>query len=47
MVFPVAVGSLRSIHLKNLKRWMRLCNIQLGILANFDAIRLDIEFIRS
>ena len=36
MVFPVAVGSLRSIHLENLKRWMRLCNIRLGILANFD-----------
>jgi GxxExxY protein len=47
MVFPVAIGSLRSIHLENLKRWMRLCNIHLGILANFDAIRPEVEFIRT
>jgi GxxExxY protein len=47
MVFPVAVGNLGSIHLENLKRWMRLCEIRLGIIANFDAVHLDVKFIRT
>lgn len=47
MVFPVAIGSVQDIHLDNLKAWMRMCNIQLGILANFDAVRLEITYIRA
>jgi len=47
MVFPVAIGDISAIHLDSLKDWMRLCNIQLGILANFDAIHLDVVFVRA
>jgi len=47
MVFPVATRDIQTIHLDNLKHWMRLCDIQLGILANFDAIRLDVVFVRA
>ena len=47
MVFPVAIGDISAIHLGSLKDWMRLCDIQLGILANFDAIHLDVVFVRT
>lgn len=46
MVFPVAINKLTDIHLDNLKTWMKLCGIQLGIVANFDSVRLEISFIR-
>jgi len=46
MVFPVALRNVRAIHLDNLKDWMRICGIQLGILANFDAVRLEVIFVR-
>lgn len=46
MVFPVAIGNINDIHLDSLKDWMRMCDIQLGILANFDAIHLKPVFIR-
>jgi len=47
MVFPVAIGNIQDIHLKNLKEWMRYCQIQLGILANFDAIHLEIIYVKA
>jgi GxxExxY protein len=47
MVFPVAIRDIRGIHLDNLKDWMRTCGIQLGILANFNAVRLDVVFVRA
>jgi GxxExxY protein len=47
MVFPVAIGDVQDIHLDNLKEWMRVCKIQLGILANFDAVHLEIIYIRA
>ena len=47
MVFPVALRDVQAIHLDNLKDWMRICNIQLGILANFDALRLEVIFVRT
>jgi GxxExxY protein len=47
MVFPVAIRDVNDIHLDNLKCWMRQCGIQLGILANFDAIRLCPVYIRA
>jgi len=46
MVFPVALRDVRAIHLNNLKDWMRKCGIQLGILANFNAVRLELVFVR-
>ena len=47
MVFPVAVRDLQSIHLDSLKNWMRANDIQLGIIANFDAVRLQTLFSRA
>ena len=46
MLFPVAIRDVSDIHLDDLKRWMQLCGVELGILANFDAIRLNPKFIR-
>ena len=47
MVFPVAIGDVNALHLDSLKDWMRLCDIQLGILANFDVINLEPVFTRA
>ncbi len=47
MVFPVAIGDISDIHLDSLKDWMRQCDIQLGIVANFDAIHLEPVFVRA
>jgi GxxExxY protein len=46
IVFPVAIGSIQDIRLENLKQWLALSDMQLGILANFDAVKLEIMFIR-
>lgn len=46
ILFPVAIGNVQDIHLDNLKQWMRLQGVELGILANFDAVRLEIIFVR-
>jgi GxxExxY protein len=47
MVFPVAIGDVNALHLDSLKDWMRLCDIQLGILANLNDIHLEPVFIRA
>ncbi len=47
MIFPVAIRDTEDIHLDNLKTWMRWQNIQLGILANFDDVRLSPVFVRA
>ena len=47
MVFPVAIGDVNALHLDSLKDWMRLCDIRLGILANFNGIHLEPVFIRA
>ncbi len=47
MVFPIARRHIHEMPLDPLKAWMRACDIRLGILANFDAVRLDIIFIRA
>jgi len=47
IVFPVAIGSLQDIRLENLKHWMRLCDIRLAILANFNAVHLEFVFVRA
>jgi GxxExxY protein len=46
ILFPVAIGNMQDIHLDNLKHWLTLCDVQLGILANFDAVSLEVMFIR-
>jgi len=47
LVFPVALHHTHDIHWDNLKRWMCLNDIQLGILANFDAVHLEIVIVRA
>lgn len=47
ILFPVAIGSVQDIHLENLKQWLTLSDVSLGILANFDAVKLEIMFIRK
>ncbi len=47
MVFPVAIREMEDIHLDDLKTWMRWQNVELGILANFDDVRLSPVFIRA
>jgi GxxExxY protein len=46
ILFPVAIRDMQDIYLDNLKHWLSLCDVQLGILANFDAVSLEIMFIR-
>lgn len=47
MVFPVALQYIQDIKLDNLKQWMRRNDIQLGILANFDAVHLETVILRA
>jgi GxxExxY protein len=47
MVFPAAYRDASVIHYDTLKYWMRLCDIRLGILANFNATRLQLMFVRG
>jgi len=47
MVFPVAIQDKRQIELENLRRWMAVQKINLGILANFYAERLELEFMKE
>jgi GxxExxY protein len=46
MIFPVAVADVGQIEPENLRRWMASEGISLGILANFQAARLDPVFMR-
>jgi len=46
MVFPSAYRDASVIHYDTLKYWMRLNGIRLGILANFNATRLQLMFVR-
>ncbi len=47
MVFPVATEDIQSIHLDNLKIWMRANGIGIGVLANFCSLRLPVTIIRA
>lgn len=47
MVFPVALRSIRQLQPEGLKDWMRACDIHLGIIANFNAVRMDPVFVRA
>ncbi|HZY42567.1 MAG TPA: GxxExxY protein [Anaerolineae bacterium] len=47
MVFPLAVGDTRALHLEAIKDWLRHNNLQIGIVANFNAIRLQPVVVRA
>jgi GxxExxY protein len=47
MVFPVALRSIRQMQPEGLKDWMRACGVHLGIIANFNAVRMDPVFVRA
>jgi GxxExxY protein len=47
MVFPAAYRDASVIHYDTLKYWMRLSGIRLSILANFNATRLQLMFVRA
>jgi GxxExxY protein len=40
LVLPVAIGDVNDIRIQNLKDWMRQLGVPVGILANFQDIRL-------
>jgi hypothetical protein len=40
LVFPVAIGDVNNIRIRNLKDWMHHLRVPLGILANFQDIHL-------
>lgn len=46
IVFPVALRDIKDIQLDDLKHWMQICGVQLGVLANFNATRLEVLFVR-
>lgn len=46
ILFSVALDRLQDICLDNLKQWLLLSEVELGILANFNAVHLEIMFIR-
>jgi hypothetical protein len=47
MVFPVAVGDARVLHLDALKDWLLSNNLQIGIIANFNAVHLKPIVVRT
>ena len=47
MVFPVAVQDINSLSISNLKDWMGVQGIPLGILANFFPAKLELVVLRA
>jgi hypothetical protein len=47
MVFPAALHDIQAVRLDSMKDWLRRCNVRLGIVANFDALRLQTVFLRA
>lgn len=47
MVFPVAISAMQDINRENLKQWLRLSGFQLGIVANFDAVYLQVMYLKT
>lgn len=47
MVFPIARRSVDDLHLDNVKEWLRMNSVDIGIVANFNAVRLDFLTVRS
>jgi hypothetical protein len=46
MVFPVAVQDVNSLSINNLKAWMQIQQVPVGILANFYPARLEFMVLR-
>ena len=46
LVFPVAIQDINNLSLNNLKAWMQLQKIPLGILANFYPASLEFIVLR-
>jgi hypothetical protein len=46
MIFPMALRDINAMHLDSVKGWLKSCDIKLGIIANFDAVRLQTTFVR-
>ena len=47
MVFPVAIQDITDVRINNLKDWMRVQRVPLGILANFHALSLKPIVLRT
>jgi hypothetical protein len=47
MLFPVAIQDINDIRIENLKDWMRVQQVELGILANFCDTSLKPAFLRA
>jgi GxxExxY protein len=47
MVFPVAIQDTDDLSINNLKAWMEVQEVPLGILANFFPTRLDLVVLRT
>jgi len=47
MVFPVALRDIQAVRLDSMKDWLRRCDVRLGIVVNFDALRLQTAFVRA
>lgn len=47
MVFPVAIQDINDVSINNLKAWLRLKQIPLGILANFYPASLEFRVLRG
>jgi hypothetical protein len=43
----VAVGDTRALHLDALKEWLRTNDLQIGIIANFNAVHLKPIVVRT
>jgi GxxExxY protein len=46
VVFPVATGDINNIHLNNLRDWLRAEGVKLGIVANFQDVKLKPIFLK-
>lgn len=47
MIFPVAIQDINDIRIENLKDWMQVQQVELGILANFRDTSLKPMFLRA
>ena len=47
VVFPVALCDIQAVRLDSMKDWLRRCCVRLGIVVNFDALRLQTAFVRA
>jgi GxxExxY protein len=46
MIFPVAIQDMNEVSINNLKAWLRVQGIRLGIVANFYPVSLEFMVLR-